>query len=134
MKVSKLILSTAAIFVTAGAMGIASAQSTNNTPSPAVNPPMPSTTQQTDANRDAQQRARSTTGQTDARTNVLPVNTTDTSGTGAINNNTSQSLDNTTNANRNTNTNGRINRTTGTADMNDTTGMANERAPRADRN
>jgi hypothetical protein len=149
MKASKLIVSTAAIFATAGVIGIASAQSTTA--------PVPSTSKATDPNREAQQRTnnpgtaspgdaspviKSTSGMNDGgastmdksntgRVNSAAPNTTDNSSTGTTTNTAPNTMDNTSTMNRNTNSNGSTDRS---GNMNNTSGMPAERAPRADRN
>jgi cytoskeletal protein RodZ len=155
MNATKLLVSTAAAFATIGAMGaigVASAQSTYNTPSAA---PVPSTSKATDPNREAQQRTnkpgtaspadaspvnRPISGMNDGAASAMDKsntgrvtstapNTTDNSSMGTTMNATPNATDNTSTMNKNNS--GSMERST---NMNDTTGMRAERAPRADRN
>jgi hypothetical protein len=154
MNASKLIISSAAILATVGAIGLAQAQSTTA--------PVPSTTKATDPNREAQQRTNKpgTANPSDAspvnsstsnmnggaatrmdKSNTGPMtkdvpNTTDNSSTGTtMNNNTMQATpDNTSTMNNGTTPSRRVDRATSTSASGDAMGTTGERAPKADRN
>lgn len=157
MNATKLIVSTVAALATAGAIGVASAQSTYNTPAPAVNAPVPSTSKATDPNREAQQRTnkpgtaspadaspvnKSTSGMTGGnasamdksntgRVNSAAPNTSDNSSMGTTTSATPNTMDNTSTMNKDTSGAGSTPRST---NMNNATRMPAERAPKADRN